>query len=367
MGGVGDALAVENIQLLGLPLRRLVGVLPLGARRFCPSARNVDVARDGLEHHNDPLVLHPVVVGHHTTVGDDCRGLVQGIGPGDGPDLAGRHAAYPCGPLGGVAGQVVLELLDRHVGPLGDELLVVEAFVHQDVCHGQSYGAVGAGNDGIPLVAHGGRVAQPNVESHHPGPLGPGLNDPLGEDLMGRVGLDRVAAHDDDVLGAGHIVDVVVLAPGEFLGGPLGPLAYGCVVSDGLGAVGRQEVALYDFRARGLHPAVVEHEALRMALVAQLLQPPGDFVQGLVPADPLPLARAPRADAPHGVENPVGVVEEIRGGLALGADAAPSALGFGVAVDLEQAAVLDIADYGGAAHALPARAGDRLELATGAG
>ena len=219
--------------------------------------------------------------------------------------------------------------------------------------------------DRDPLAGFRRGVRQSNVEGHHTDTaVHHGADQTVRHRCVVRMGLEAVGPevqHEPRVV---EVPVVVVAAPGQLLAGPLRGLADGRVVPDGSRAVGGQEDALDELAGARLHASVVEHELLGLSVVAQLLEPAGELIERLVPGYPFPFTFSARADPTQGIEHAIGVVDLIDARLGLGAERALGPDRVELPADLNELAVLHIADDRAAAHALPAGAGDgRLLLA----
>ena len=111
-------------------------------------------------------------------------------------------------------------------------------------------------------------------------------------------------------------------------------------------------------------PADVVHHRVAAILHERGADLGPDLLERLVPGDPLPLAGAPLAGPLHRVEDPLGVVDLVEGGWALGAVPAPAAGVLGVALDLGDLAGLgvEVGDEPAAGLAVEAGGGNDLVL-----
>ncbi len=97
----------------------------------------------------------------------------------------------------------------------------------------------------------------------------------------------------------------------------------------------------------------MEGKLFRVARIAHLFEASRQFVQGLVPGDPLPLSLTALAHALHGIKDPVRVIELIDPSLPLGAYLPPSPDGIRVPFQLDQSSILYETNHGISGHAAP--------------
>ena len=91
-------------------------------------------------------------------------------------------------------------------------------------------------------------------------------------------------------------------------------------------------------------PSLVKREFLGMPSVANGLQLLGDLVESVIPADPFPLSFAPGPDPFQRIEQPLGMVEVIERGLSPCTQVTSAVWILRISLDLDQPAVLHVAD-----------------------
>ena len=135
-----------------------------------------DVPRHGRQRDGRPVVLLAESRAARRDASDQRRGLGGGVLSGQPLNRGCRHAGNALRPgrrLGHailVSQNVGLELLKADC-VLVQERLVLQILLDDHVGHGNQHGAIGARNDGNPLVGKGSvgfRV--PGVDSHNPDP-----------------------------------------------------------------------------------------------------------------------------------------------------------------------------------------------------
>lgn len=107
-------------------------------------------------------------------------------------------------------------------------------------------------------------------------------------------------------------------------------------------------------------PAEVHHDLVLASFGDGGPDPPGERVEGLVPADPLPGPRASGAVASQRVQDAIRIGHLVQGGRALGAIAAPRARVLGIALELAhlKAVAVHIGEQAAGRLAVKARRGD---------
>ena len=341
------------------------------------AARNVDVARDGLERQDAVTGLHAVGLLIDAQAPGDLRRLRLGVGARRLADEVGVHAR-DLGSLLHRHGRHALGELFEAVAPFLDEIVVVEVFGNDDVEHGHGQRRVGArtqpqmpvGARRHPIharldahelgaAAHhvDGGMAEQAVAVGRQGLLGP-EHDELGQLEHRVVVASRRAARvvhlgirgAQHVRGAGDARDVARVA---------GLRVAGVRRADAGLRIGREHGAAFAAGAAhdedGFGPVV-------LLVVGHLL---GNEVECLVPGDALPLVLAAvLAGALHGIAHAVRVVHVVADGEAANAQAAVRDGMVLVAFDLHQFAGgvhvgLDAASRGMASRRRPgASAGD---------
>ena len=296
---------------------------------------------------------------------DDLRDL--GEHAGVDPGLGGRELE---GELGVQARQDRLERLEggrlvrvaclQVLGPVpppADELAVVTPGLDEVPRHGEIDRGLAAGYRREPVVGVRGRVGQPRVEHDHLGAVRPRLRDPLRVRIEVVAGF-QVGADQVDDLGVGVIGARPVRPHPELVAGP--PAA---------GADVRVRVVAVDAPA-GEHPlgeavlarpADVHHDLVLPVLDDRGPDPARERVERLVPADPLPAARAAGAGPAQRVQDPVRVGHLVDGGRAFRAVAAPGARMLGVSLELAhpQAVPVHVGEQAAGRLAVEAGGGDQ--------
>ena len=303
-----------------------------------------------------PLALEVVAVPADMAAGMD--GHVRHVGGqqvGHLLDLGGRDVTFGgClleRPLLDALGHL-LEALTVLVDKVDVVLLVLDEVVHDR----QQHGGVRARADGHPDVGLGGRGRVARVDHDQ---LGAVLQ-PL--EILLDVGdvdvLAEMVADKEDHLGVGHVHVLVGRAlDGRDVGGVTDAAA---LEEAGLGDVVGAHGVFQEAHRVGGRGAVREHgDALGAVGVDNGLELAAAGVQRLLPGDPLPLGRAALADVLERVLEPVRVVQVGHAGVAAGAQGHAVVDGLGVALELDQAAVTDLADQLAAPEAHLADAADR--------
>ena len=269
----------------------------------------------------------------------------------------------------GPSGRELLDMLGQLIeaeAPVLDEVVIVEILADNDIQERKCEGAVGAGNDGQPVIGMGAQALLhgANVDNRHAA-------------LLGIKALGGIALVDGGVLGVVTPYDEQ-LAFVELLGSGIGGShvsrtadrhqarehALG-VADSGMqivrGAVHVQETAA----KRAEHRIVLggQHAVgFGAVLLFLLLQLRGDLVERLIPGDLLELALALLAGALHGIQQAVRGIHGVHSRIALGAQrlraAAVVVASLGVALDVRPTSVFDRAQGGavgasGAAHLAP--------------
>ena len=216
-------------------------------------------------------------------------------------------------------------------------------FGQDGVPHRQRDRAVSAWERSEPLVTATGGVGQPNVKGDQLGPVSEtSILDPRGKRHMPLVRLKRIGPEVEDVLGMLDVIEIPVTLPeiGQ-VGSPAISRAEGPMAELGLGAVGVEKA--FQCVLAPL-PSLVKRELLGMAAVADSLQLGRDLIQGLVPTDTLPFALATGPDPLQRVQQSLGMVEMVQGGLATGTQVATAVRVVGVPLDLDQPTLLHVTD-----------------------
>ena len=244
--------------------------------------------------------------------------------------------------------------LDRDVGlDVGLELVVAEAVgrdpltvdqarVDQVAGHAERQRAVGAGLHLPVLVALDRGLREDGVDHHD---LGAAL---LGfVDVLERVhrAVRGVRAPNDDVLALDHVLGVVAphVAHVVVLGVDAGRPARR---TDEARGVAQRRHHAFDAVVRDPEVARVlgqRHAEERAVLGLDLQDLVGDGVEGFIPGDALPLARA-APDLAHRILDPVRAVDRARIGVAFHAQAAVGEGRLGRALDELEHAILHVAD-----------------------
>ena len=139
------------------------------------------------------------------------RGRGRGELARDAADRLGGDRRGLLGPLGRVALDLLPELFERYVGPVPEELGVVELLADDGVRHAERDGAVGARRGHVELVAVPSGVRHPHVEGHQFGAvLEATALDALRAGDVALVRLEHVRAEVQDVLRALVVAEVPV-------------------------------------------------------------------------------------------------------------------------------------------------------------
>ena len=225
------------------------------------------------------------------------------------------------------------------VGPLLDELFVIEAFLDDDVEKPQGKRRVRARPQLEPVFGLLGQVDPPRVDDDDLGAVLDLLHQHAA-DLAFLVGGGDVAPPEDDefarVVQIRHGVEAAGVHARDLAGG----------MADVLGGddVGRAEEigqADLDEVVEPLGHAHAEGDALGAVLFLHLQQALGHGLQGLIPGDPFPFAFAAAAHALQRVTKPVRVVELVRRGEPLDAGVALAEKARRIPLDLDDLVVLN--------------------------
>ena len=219
------------------------------------------------------------------------------------------------------------------------DVVVVQPVVRDQLVHQrQRQRRVGAGAQLDVLVAFLGRVGAARVDAHQPGAVSLGrLRDAPEVQVAG----DRIAAPDQDQLRFGEELHLHADLAAQRL-----HQAFGAGAGTDRAIEQRSAQLVEEARgdAFGLHQphrarVAVRHDGLGIAR-GDRLQPAGDVVQRLVPADRLESARAFRSGAAQGLQYALGVVGALGVARHLGAQRAVGVGMLRVAADPDGDAVL---------------------------
>ena len=214
---------------------------------------------------------------------------------------------------------VLLDLLQdlvHAVDTLRQEFLVLPAVLHDVPHHPHQHRDVGAGADAHVFGAVRGRAGEARIDDDEVRPV-----DFLsGQDVLhrDRVSLRRVAAHDDHGLGVAQVVVRVRLrsvTPRVGHARHRRRMADAGLVIDRIGAPEGAELPEQVGALVGELGRTEPEHRIRARLGTDRRQLVADFVDGLVPGDPLPLA----AHQLHRVFQPSVAVDDFANGGALGA------------------------------------------------
>ena len=232
---------------------------------------------------------------------------------------AGRHLGDGCDLFDRIVLHARFQLVEA-VHPLGDEVLVVDALVDDDVEHAERQRAVGAGPELQVMRGAAGRPGIARIDRDDLRAALHAVDDPVPVEGVGTA-VRRILAPGDDHLGR-HPLRIVVAPLQELRAVDHAEIAHdrlhgaeprrvaGLAGEAELAPVGAAE-AVGEERDR---PADIAAGALRedhrfgAVLLADFLQPPLAGVEGLVPADRLEFAFAARAHALERPRDAVGVV-----------------------------------------------------------
>ena len=326
---------------------------PLGRNESTLDAKGAEQAGETGE---GPLTLEiGPVPGHMTARVDGDMRHVGGQQVGHFLDLGGRDVAFRgClleRPLLDALGHF-LEALAVLLNEVSGVLLVLDEVVHDR----QQESGVRARADGHPDVGfrRRGRVAR--IDHDQFGAVLQPLE--VAFEVADMNVFTQVAANEKHDLGVGH---VHVLVGRGVDGGHVGGVAHAAALEEaGLGDVVGAHGVFQEAHRVGGRGAVREHgDALGAVGVDNGLELAAAGVQRLLPGDPLPLGRAALADVLERVLEPVRVVQVGHAGVAAGAQGHAVVDGLGVALELDQAAVTDLADQLAAPEAHLADAADR--------
>ena len=239
----------------------------------------------------------PVARTRKAVADPDVALLGGAIEPGEGLDLAGRDTGGGRCPGGRLVGEMGLHL-GVPIGMAGEIGAVRMAVLQQQVDHRRRQRAVAAGLDGQVQVGLLGRSGAVGIDHHQLGAARlTGLGD-VGHDVD--LGVDRVAAPDDDQLG---LLDLPRIHPllGPHPGEPAGFREHG---ADGGQLAGVLLDVAQAFDAVALHVAhgtgvEVRPDGFRAVALLGLDERFGHRVEGVVPGhglerlDPLALVADP--------------------------------------------------------------------------
>ena len=373
--GVGAALDVDLDGFLDL-----VGLKPahLGGLLEGPLAH---VLLHDLERGAGGLAVGQLVGAEHLGVDGAVSGERVGHGDG-GVRLLVPHDVLVLGAqaqLGGTVGEAgVLMHEEGQVRPLAAEVVIPQLVLDDVVDPGEHERHVGAGTDGEPHVGAGSVGGKTGVDDDR---LHAGVAQ-VGDHAAGGTGavVGRTnAPHDIGLRGRALVlrqqtgqVDLGDRAVSE-RGVSRAVEAELHVVTRqvALGAARLEEVAAAPHgqeacRREELGVAAATRGAdkgLGALLLVVLPHDVADLVDGLLPGDALPLVGAALANALHGVLDAVGVVERLDTGETLGAHAALVHGVVGVALELDDLAVLDVGDHAAVVKTCAAHRTQLLDLA----
>ena len=321
---------------LGRLARLRRGLWPAHAARQAVAAFLFDVARHDGQHHAGAFVVRAIQVLGRAAVGEQSGRLGSGKFTGDALDGFHRNARNLGCPFRCVLLVVGLQLSHRDIGPVGDEVGVVQVFTQDDMTHRQGDCSVGAREDWNPLVREACRVGQAHVKRDD---LHLVFNNTLGDALRQRVvkvgRLQNVGAKVEHVLGIGKVWRLDVRAPCGFHAHFFGRFTHRSVVDHGCRSQGFHESTVRT--ARAVTP-VLQHDGVGVFLDGRV-ELLGQLGQGFVPGDALPLALAACTHTLKRVQDAIRVVAVPHAGVALGAQATASGDVLGVAFELDHAVI----------------------------
>ena len=356
---------------LGLDeLRGLETPAPHEARgqRQRDAAGHIHVTADGGKREQRLARLRAVLLGVDGKTPHDRGGGVRGEGARRAADDVGGDPRDFLGPFGRRVLHALGKVLDAE-HPVLAELMIVEVLAQNDVEHGEAYGRVGTRTQ-LQMVL--GACAEPGeARIDHDELRSPlhEVHDGMAVEAVG-VGLQRALAPEYDVLR--HLVARVVVAIRE-VGGviELGVSSAQKEVGDdrtrpvarsaghGKRAVRRLEAGLGHRRRiqRRLAPGSLEQvDGLGPVVLPDLLNLGLEDVERLVPGDALPrILAAIFLGTLHGVLDAIGAFEEVLHREAPRAQTALADRMVGVALDLDELAVLVGVDEHTASHRMAAR------------
>ena len=293
--------------------------------------------------------------------------LVKCHAPLDGSGLGGGVAARDALHVFLVDPGPLAQLVEVHprdalahgleaVDPLVAEVLVVELLVTDDLEHGHGQRAVAAGAHAQPVLAGlRGDPGELGVDDRDLHAALHQVGNPMAVEAVG-VRVEGLVAPDNAVLR--HHVARVVVALGQELravhdAGVAQHAGHGCDARQIAGIAGEIRNALVGRAARCVDAgdlvdvatgALAAGDLVSAVFIGHLLEVLDDDVVGLVPGDALELVLAAvLALALHRVEQPVLVVDVVRDAQAPGAQAALVVRVLRVTLDLDELAVLDVA------------------------
>ena len=293
--------------------------------------------------------------------------LVKGDAPLDGGGLGGGVAARDAlhvllGDPGPLAQLVEVHPRDalayglETVDPLVAEVLVVELLVADDLEHGHRQRTVTAGAHAQPVLA--GLCGDPGEFRVDDRDLHAALHqvgDPVAVEAVG-VCVEGLVAPDDAVLGH-HVARIVVALWQELRAihdaGIAQHASHGCDARQVAGVTSKIGHALVGRTAGCVYTgdlvdvaasALAAGDLVSTIFVGDLLEVLDDDVVGLVPGDALELVlTAVLALALHRVEQPVLVIDVIRNAQTAATQTPLIVRVFRIALDLDELAILDIA------------------------
>ena len=345
-----DPLAVHILHLM-----RVVGILRQaeGGAGDDVAAGNVEVAGDAPE------------VGDRLRDRGALRAHVDGQTPLDGGGavrgvslrrLVDDILRDPCD-LADLVERILLRALGElveAVAPLFHELVVIPVVFDDEVDHAERQRRVRAGADLEKMLGVGGEVGPARVDADDFTAALHAVDDPCAHKAV-RAADAGVLAPDDDILR--HLPARIVVALFKHLGavGDAGVAVDHAHSSEARGVAGlareaklapvRAAVSIAEVRDRtaDIAPgALHEDDGLRSEIALELLELFLDDVERLVPCDALEFAAAALADALHRVKEAVLVVKILRHCEQTRAAAPLVPRMAGVALDLDDLAVLDV-------------------------
>ena len=313
------------------------GTEPARSRQQQPAAAVPPGAHQARQHRHQPGGVAAAAGTLHAVVQPDGGRRRGAVVARQLPHLVGRDAAGGGHALGRPL-QRPLAQRRPTFDVTGDVVVVQPAVGHQLVHQPQRQRAVGARPQRDVLVALVGRLAAPRVDAHQPRAVALGL---LGKGPEVQVRGDRVAAPDQDQPALGVVLDMHA---------HLGAVGGDQRLAAGVGADGAvqprrtQPVEEARGHAVALHQAhgagvAVGQDGLRVAR-GDGLQPGGDGVERLVPADGLEAAAALGAHAAQRLQHALAVIRALGIARHLGAQRAMRGRVLGVTGHADDAATL---------------------------